>query len=162
MGFFSNLFGKKDKHTHDYKAVVTEPTCTEGGYTTYTCSSCGDSYTDNRTAPLGHDFGDWIVEAEPSCETEGRHYHICSRCEAKIEEALPLAAHVDEDGNGKCDVCGGSIEKTENDEETGNDSNTDTENTNVCAYCGEEHTGFFGGITKFFHNLLYKLGGKKE
>ena len=30
-------------HEHDYDAVVTEPTCTEQGYTTYTCE-CGDSY----------------------------------------------------------------------------------------------------------------------
>ncbi|MCD8347769.1 MAG: cadherin-like beta sandwich domain-containing protein, partial [Lachnospiraceae bacterium] len=30
---------------HSYEAVVTEPTCTEKGYTTYTCSICGDSYT---------------------------------------------------------------------------------------------------------------------
>lgn len=30
-------------HEHDYEAVVTAPTCTEKGYTTYTCT-CGDSY----------------------------------------------------------------------------------------------------------------------
>ena len=40
-------------HEHSYRAVVTAPTCTEGGYTTYTCS-CGDSYTADETAPLGH------------------------------------------------------------------------------------------------------------
>ena len=43
-------------HVCKYVAVVTEPTCTEGGYTTYTCSGCGDSYTDNSTAALGHDW----------------------------------------------------------------------------------------------------------
>ena len=26
---------------HDNKAVVTEPTCTEPGFTTYTCAKCG-------------------------------------------------------------------------------------------------------------------------
>ncbi|MCD8315518.1 MAG: hypothetical protein LUD44_07810, partial [Firmicutes bacterium] len=26
---------------HSYEAVVTAPTCTEGGYTTYTCTVCG-------------------------------------------------------------------------------------------------------------------------
>ena len=30
---------------HSYEAVVTEPTCTTDGYTTYTCSVCGHSYT---------------------------------------------------------------------------------------------------------------------
>ena len=33
---------------------MTEPTCTEGGFTTHTCSACGDSYTDGETEALGH------------------------------------------------------------------------------------------------------------
>ena len=43
---------------HSYKAVVTEPTCTEGGYTTYTCSACGDSYVDDQVDALGHSYED--------------------------------------------------------------------------------------------------------
>jgi hypothetical protein len=31
---------------HRYESVVTEPTCTADGYTTYTCTKCGDSYVD--------------------------------------------------------------------------------------------------------------------
>ena len=46
---------KADAHEHSYTAVVTEPTCTEGGYTTYTCE-CGDSYVDDYTDALGHDW----------------------------------------------------------------------------------------------------------
>ena len=42
-------------HTHKYEGVVTAPTCTEGGYTTYTCS-CGDSYVGDETEALGHTF----------------------------------------------------------------------------------------------------------
>ena len=42
-------------HAHSYTAVVTEPTCTEPGYTTYTCS-CGDSYVADETPALGHDW----------------------------------------------------------------------------------------------------------
>lgn len=34
---------------HNYTTKVTVPTCTEKGYTTYTCSACGDSYKDNYT-----------------------------------------------------------------------------------------------------------------
>ena len=41
---------------HDHTHVVTEPTCTEGGYTTHTCSRCGHSYVDAHTEPLGHDW----------------------------------------------------------------------------------------------------------
>lgn len=41
-------------HTHDYQAVVTEPTCTADGYTTHTCSICADTYKDSEVAALGH------------------------------------------------------------------------------------------------------------
>lgn len=43
----------KGPHPHDYKAVVTDPTCTEDGYTTYTCG-CGDTYVDDETDATGH------------------------------------------------------------------------------------------------------------
>ena len=52
---------------HDYQPVVTPPSCTEGGYTTYTCSKCGDSYAGDETAPLGHDYKNGV----------------CTRCSAK-------------------------------------------------------------------------------
>ena len=41
---------------HTYEAIVTPPTCTEGGYTTYTCGECGDSYVGDFTDALGHNF----------------------------------------------------------------------------------------------------------
>jgi len=37
---------------HEYEAEITYATTTAGGYTTYTCSKCGDSYQDNFTNPL--------------------------------------------------------------------------------------------------------------
>ncbi len=40
---------------HHHNAVVTAPTCTAKGYTTYTCS-CGNSYKDNYTNALGHNY----------------------------------------------------------------------------------------------------------
>lgn len=38
---------------HNYTSVVTPPTATEQGYTTHTCSRCGDSYVDSYTDPTG-------------------------------------------------------------------------------------------------------------
>ena len=40
---------------HNYNAVVTKPTCTERGYTTYTCD-CGDCYVSNYTNTVFHKF----------------------------------------------------------------------------------------------------------
>ena len=45
---------------HSYTSVVTEPTCTEQGYTTHTCA-CGDSHVDSYVDALGHSFGEWTV-----------------------------------------------------------------------------------------------------
>lgn len=43
------------KHKHKYSMHVVEPSCTDFGYTMYTCD-CGDSYTENLQSPLGHSY----------------------------------------------------------------------------------------------------------
>ena len=58
---------------HDYQAVVTTPTCTEGGYTTYTCANCKASYTANKTSPRGHWFGVWTSNGNDT------HSALCRR-----------------------------------------------------------------------------------
>ena len=63
---------------HDYQAVVTAPTCTEGGYTTYTCSKCGDSYTGSETAALGHSYRTAVTP--PTCTEPGFTTYTCTRC----------------------------------------------------------------------------------
>jgi hypothetical protein len=42
------------KLPHDEEAVVTDPTCTKPGYTTYTCKVCGTSRIADETAATGH------------------------------------------------------------------------------------------------------------
>ena len=76
---YDEIIALKD---HDYQLVVTEPTCLTQGYTTYTCH-CGDSYTDDYTIALGHNFSEWVVEKEPTCNTEGKDNRVCNRCEYK-------------------------------------------------------------------------------
>lgn len=44
----------EEGHIHDYESVVTPPTCTEGGYTTYTCKAGDDTYVAERVPALGH------------------------------------------------------------------------------------------------------------
>ena len=46
-------------HVHVYNAVVTAPTCTAEGYTTYTCG-CGDSYVGDEVAASGHTYADGV------------------------------------------------------------------------------------------------------
>ena len=63
---------------HDYQAVVTAPTCTEAGFTTYTCAKCGDSYSGDEVPALGHDYK--AVVTAPTCTAKGYTTYTCSRC----------------------------------------------------------------------------------
>ena len=85
-------------HTHSYKAVVTAPTCTAKGYTTHICS-CGDSYVDTYTDPLGHDLKDDAAVAA-TCTTAGttagKH---CTRCDYKEGmETIAALGHAWDEG----------------------------------------------------------------
>ena len=71
-------------HKHEYEGAIKAPDCTEGGYTLYVCQ-CGDSYEDEPTEALGHDFGQW------SAAEDGTEERICSRCEEK--ETRPQHRH---------------------------------------------------------------------
>ncbi len=44
-------------HEHKFEAAVTAPTCTEVGYTTYTCA-CGETYNSDEVAATGHNYVD--------------------------------------------------------------------------------------------------------
>ena len=87
---------------HDYKAVITPPTCTEMGYTTKTCSRCGDTGKDDYTDATGHKPGDWIVDKEPTTSSEGSKHKECENCGEKLEtetlEKLYLTATTDTKG----------------------------------------------------------------
>lgn len=73
-----------EEHTHDYQAEVTAPTCTEQGYTTYTCPEDGESYVGNYVPALGHAPADAVRENETAatCVSEGSYDSVvyCSRC----------------------------------------------------------------------------------
>ena len=69
--------GKKIEHIHDYEVVVTDPTCTNKGYTAHYCA-CGDSYVTDVVDALGHDYVSEVIAPTP--ENEGYTLHTCSRC----------------------------------------------------------------------------------
>ena len=63
---------------HNYTPVVTNPSCTDGGFTTHTCSNCSDSYIDTNTQATGHDYRAVVIE--PTCTTKGYTTHTCGNC----------------------------------------------------------------------------------
>ena len=66
---------------HSYTSVVTNPTCTAGGYTTHTCSKCNDSYTDAHTTKLGHSFTNYKSNNDATCTADGTKTATCDRCD---------------------------------------------------------------------------------
>ena len=71
---------------HKYVSVVTEPTCTEDGYTSHTCENCGDTYVDAHVDALGHDMGPWIVTKEATDTAEGEETRYCQRSGCDVKE----------------------------------------------------------------------------
>ncbi len=69
-------------HEHSYTSVITAPTCTDKGYTTYTCD-CGDSFVDDITDVIDHkdndgdEFCDYCDEFLGSDEDENNCPHMC-------------------------------------------------------------------------------------
>lgn len=113
------------EHTHawDTGIVTKEPTCTEDGEKTYTCT-CGDTKTEPIKA-LGHDLKETVI-TEPTCGTAGSKEITCSRCDYKDTKEIPATgAHAysdwvivkeatcTEEGlrTQTCDVCGDVIEE---------------------------------------------------
>ena len=82
---------------HAYVAVVTEPTCEAQGYTTHTCSRCGDSYVDTYTDALGHA---WKLDHidDSTCTEAGTEYYVCENDGTHTKtETIALKAHETEE-----------------------------------------------------------------
>lgn len=124
---------------HKHEGKVTAPTCTEKGYTTYICSVCGDTYTANEKASLGHNMSEIITIVAPSCENEGQDMIKCSRCDYSEIHQTEAMGHYDNDGNNACDDCGKELSAS-----------------SKCS-CNCHKTGFMGiiwKILKFFYKLF--------
>ena len=84
----------------------------------------------------------------PTCTKPGQTGSFCSVCGKVFEETkdAPALGHIDNNGDGFCDNCGGDISR-------------------CCRYCDEIHpNNFIGNLTQFFHNIAYffaRLFGRK-
>ena len=77
---------------HNYVAVVTAPTCTKEGYTTHTCSACGDTYVNDEVVKLGHNYD--TVVTDPTCTKEGYTTYTCSACgDTYVNDEVSATGH---------------------------------------------------------------------
>ena len=107
---------------HEYTDAITkQPTCTETGIRTYTCTVCGQSYTE-EVPVLGHDYHSEIT-VPATCTEKGELTYTCSRCDSTYTEEIvshheygevittPATCTTDGLKTLTCSVCGDS--KTE-------------------------------------------------
>ena len=70
---------------HNYQVTNSTATCTDAGEVTYTCTNCGDSYTETGTIlPHSYDWTTPVSEEAPKCEVEGSATYKCANCENTI------------------------------------------------------------------------------
>ena len=69
----------QQEHTHTYTSTVTDPNCSEKGYTTYVCS-CGHSYVSDYTDKTKHTYGDWYESRPATCTQNGEERRDCADC----------------------------------------------------------------------------------
>lgn len=65
---------------HEWSGAVIEPTCTEKGYTQYTCKYCNRIKRTRYTAALGHDYGETVLKTQATETDFGKRARVCKRC----------------------------------------------------------------------------------
>ena len=76
-------------HTWGEGMVTTEPTCTEDGVKTYTCSVCNETKTETITA-TGHQWDEGVVTREPTYTEAGEKTFTCTVCRTTRTEPIPI------------------------------------------------------------------------
>ncbi len=127
---------------HNYETSVTAPTCRDQGYTTYTCTVCGDTYRADYVNTIGaHDYRAATTKL-PSCVSSGVKTYTCSICGDKYTETIPKLAHTPADA-----VTENAIEAT--------CASTGSYDTVVyCADCGAELSRETIVTDKTAHNVV--------
>ena len=179
LGELTDTFIVNVTCNHDYLSEITLPTCTEDGYTTYTCSACGDTYQDDIVMALGHtEVIDPAVAA--TCTetglTQGSHCSVCGEVLTAQKEISALGHTYGEYAvtiqptctkagveTKTCSVCGDKQTRP-----VAALGHTDTNADGNCDNCGEImeavktcshmcHKGGFSGFIWKLINLFNKL-----
>lgn len=133
-----------------------DASCTTAGYTgDQVCTMCKQTITKGTSiAKLNHTT---VLQnkKDATCTAEGyTGDQVCTSCKQTITKGKPVNAlgHANADSNGNCTRCGTHIKDV---------TPSNPQPSNTCKYCGQVHTGFFGKIIAFFHNILAAIFGKK-
>ena len=75
------LIGCRGGHEHSYEVYTYDEI-----RHSITCE-CGDNVVEN------HKFGEWVIIDEPTIESYGKSYRICTVCEFKESKEVPMLEH---------------------------------------------------------------------
>ena len=78
----------KCEHEYDNGVITKEPTCTEEGEKTFTCSLCGETKTES-VAKKSHTYKEEVTK-EPTFEEEGEKTFTCENCGDSYTESIPI------------------------------------------------------------------------
>ena len=78
-------------HTHTYREIIVDPTCTKQGFTYFNCA-CGATYKGNYTNALGHNHQKVATNAA-TCIDAGEVLYSCSRCNDSYVTAIGATGH---------------------------------------------------------------------
>ena len=87
---FRHTLPATGQHTWNEGVVTKEPTCTELGVRTFTCTVCHNTRTEAIKA-LGHEYGEWVIDRDATCVEEGSKHRDCIRGDDTQTEAIPVS-----------------------------------------------------------------------
>ena len=177
----------KVEHTHTWNSgtVTKAATCSAAGVKTYTCTVCNATKTE--TIPINasnHVNTKSVAAVASTCTVKGYTAGVyCNDCKKYISghQEQPLAAHTitvvnQKDatydaagytGDDYCTVCkqtiksGTVIPKLEKPSDPTPTQPTQPQRSGSCKWCGKDHGGAFGWLTKTIHNILAAILGAR-
>ncbi len=126
---------------HAYETITHTADCENQGYTVYTCSRCGHSYTAGIVAAKGHSFSGWSVQKAASCTESGVQSRRCAVCGKTESQTISATGH---------SFDGGTVVK-----EAASCADVGIRRF-VCTTCGHTYDANFKGG----HSLVYSDAGK--
>lgn len=114
----------KCEHEYNDGVITKEPTCTEEGEKTFTCSLCGETTVENVPV-IEHEYTKEEITRQSTCTEEGEKTLTCENCGVTKTEGVPKKVHsyqeeitkestVDEEGirTFTCKECGDTYTET--------------------------------------------------
>ena len=149
--------------SHSFEKITKEPTCTDKGYTTSTCTMCGLHYVSDYTEPTGHSWDEGHTVTSSTCTSEGVTEFHCLNCDEKMIKSESATGHTP----GKaatctepqvCEKCGTvlALPKGHTYSETVIAPTCEAMGYSVfeCTECGDSYTGNFTDKAEHSYNAV--------